>query len=161
VIGSEVFAALPHLALAKPGLRVIPTTSYWKIVEDDDAAPFVAGIQRTGSQVSVAAAMTRDSFALTVPPGVDAVRFAQNYDSWWHAYDDQGIDRSNLLRDDDGQLALSTQSLAGRRVSVVYTDTATTFAVGLTIATQLGLIVTCLALWIVRIRRRSAAPSIA
>jgi hypothetical protein len=161
LIGADTFASLPRAALAKPGLHVVSTQSYWKVVEDDLAAPFVASVDRSGRQAPIAASMMRDSFAFAVPSDVDVVRFAQNYDSWWHAYDDQGVDRSTLLYDDEGQLALSAQSLAGRRVVVSYTDRATTIALALTIIVQLVLGVAYVALRIVRWRRGPTAATAA
>lgn len=159
IVGSDAFALLPRAAWVRKGLHLIPSSSYWKVVEDDSAAPFVAGLRGTARPIAIAAAMTRDSFAFTVPTGVDAVRFAQNFDPWWHARDDQGFDRSNLLRDDDGQLTLTAQPLAGRRIIVEYSDSATRYALGLSIAAQLGLILTYLAFGIVRRSRRPSTPT--
>lgn len=154
LFGPDVFAALPLSALAKRGLHVVPTASYWRVVEDDSAEPFVVGILSGGGHLPIDAAMTRDSFRLTVTPGTDTIRFAQNYDTWWHAYDDRGVDRSSLLRDDDGQLALSAQGLTGRRVLVTYADRAASIAIAVTIAVQLGLALAYLAMWFVAVRRR-------
>jgi hypothetical protein len=158
LLGPNVLAALPARVLARKGLHVIRTGSYWGVVEDTAASPFVAGVESSGGIVPIDAPMSRDSFRFIVPSGVDEIRFAQNYDSWWHAVDDSGINRSALLHDDGGQLALTATPLEGRSLSVFYTNRQTTVALAISIAAQLALLVGAGATLLFRLRRSLRAP---
>jgi hypothetical protein len=162
LFGPETFAALPRAAFAKPGLKVSELRSYWRVVEDTRAAPFVAAIADDGKSEAVDAAMTRDSFTLTVPARAATVRFAQNYDPWWRARDASGADVSGAVRDDGGQLALAASALRGRSVTLRFTDRKVTLALALTLAVQvvIGLYLAALAvraLLRLPLRRRAAA----
>ena len=162
LFGPAVFAALPRAALAKPGLKVSKLESYWRVVEDTRAAPFVAAVGDGGRSAAVDAAMTRDSFTLTVPAGATTIRFAQNYDPWWHAHDASGADLSNAVRDDGGQLALDASALGGRSVTLRFTDRKVTLALALALAVQLGIVLVYAALAVrallrLPLRRRAQA----
>jgi hypothetical protein len=97
--------------------------------------------------------MNRDSFAFIVPPDVSTVRFAANFDSWWHARDRDGFAALHTT-DDNGQLALAVSGLTGHRITLVYTDRVTVFAIGCSIATQLVLCACLAALLFTGLRAR-------
>lgn len=155
------FAELPRKAVVKSWLRSVTLMSYWHVLEDTRAAPFVAADVGGGYVVPIDAAMTRDSFVFTVPAGSKAIRFAQNYDPWWHAYDAGGADVSGAVRDDGGQLALDTTALSGHSVRLHFTDMRVTLALALAVVAHLIVAVYFGALVIRRIRRALASRGIA
>jgi hypothetical protein len=161
LFGPPEFSALQPVIRANAHLRVVPVESYWKVVEDTHAAPFVAAVADDGASASVDAAMTRDSFTLTVPPRASTIRFAQVYDPWWHAFAG-GTDVSSAVRDDGGQLALDARALRGRTVTLRFSSRRTTLALALALAAQLAVGVFFVALAVraaLRWRRRRAAPA--
>ena len=137
ILSPAVLSTIPASRFAHSALHVVKTDSYWKVLQDDDAEPFVAGVRPDGSTVDIPAAMTRDSFTFTVPPSVAAVRFAAIYDSWWHARDVTVDSHTAMLIDDGGQLELTTDGVGGDVVTVAYSDRATVIALSCSIVAQL------------------------
>jgi hypothetical protein len=154
IVGPTVFDAISKSVASSRHLHVVTTPSFWHVIEDDSAAPYVSGVRDDGSLVPIDADMTRDSFAFTVPDGVSVVRFAANFDRWWHARDRDEGSAPLPIADDNGQLTLPVSGLAGHRVSLVYTDRLTVIAIGSTLAAQTGLVLLFAALAIVAVRAR-------
>jgi len=155
----EAFAALQP-AIAKRRLKVVIMPSYWRIVEDTHAAPFVASLMDDGRTEPVDAAMVRDAFQLVVPARATRIRFALNYDPWWHAYGANGADLSAAVQDDGGQLSLDARAIRGQSVRLRFTDRTVTIALAASLAVQGGIML-MFAVVLVRagaLRRRARGP---
>jgi hypothetical protein len=140
IVGPTVIDALIPVVHARPNLRLIPAQSYWHVIEDTGAAPFVGALE-DGKLVPVDARMTRDSFAFTVPRGASEIRIAALYDSWWRANDGMGHDLSPRVVNDGGQLALDAAALSGQAVRLHFTSRWVVLAIAASLGLQMLLLV--------------------
>jgi hypothetical protein len=139
LVSPSVLASIPARDLSPTGLHVVETASYWKVLKDERASPFVAALSSTGRPSAIDATMTRDSFRFNVPLESISVRFAMNFDTWWHAYDLSDGNRTISLHNSNGQLELPAVGLAGHLIAVRYGNRLTRISLVASIGIQIAL----------------------
>lgn len=138
LIGPTVIDSLRPMIKRHPNLRLTDVQSYWSVIEDRAAAPFVSSV--FGNVVRpLKTQMTRDSFRFRAPKIAAEVRLAILYDSWWKATDQTGRDLSSRLFNKNGQLAFNVVAIGGQDIRLHYTNSVVVAAIWVSLFVQLAL----------------------
>ena len=122
IFSPESYARIrPLLSFKTSKLQDVPSSSYWKIVEDTDYQPFVTALDTSGHFLqAIPSIINQGDIIFTSPSTTSIVDFGYIYDSWWSLQDLHGEEDSKYIYSDKGQLSVNVIKLNNKQLLLHY-----------------------------------------